>query len=222
MPARARKRVSSRALRRTRSSPVARPAAVAVVGPPRPIGSEPWFRAEGRAGVSWIPATPDCPVGRKTQLWPGARRASAWSWRSGSRVRRLPIMRWMLLLAPVGAAASSRDRAVGLVLSGSHSRPSVVPAYLTDRQRGRLQADAVAASTNSSRGCRSSPKRSQLRGGSGCKCDPGVEFGCPAWATVRVGSKANRGLTPNAIDSGEGVLRTKCRPRFLPSRIGLT
>jgi hypothetical protein len=48
-----------------RKSPVARPAAAPVVGPPRPIGSEACFPAEGGAGASWIRANPDCPVGRK-------------------------------------------------------------------------------------------------------------------------------------------------------------
>ena len=40
-------------------SPVARPAAASVVGRPRPIGSEPWFPAEGGADVCWTRANAD-------------------------------------------------------------------------------------------------------------------------------------------------------------------
>jgi hypothetical protein len=55
----------------SRDSPVARPAAPSVVGPSQPIGSEPWFPAEGGAGASWIRAKPDCPLGRAPQLSAG-------------------------------------------------------------------------------------------------------------------------------------------------------
>ena len=43
---------------------IARPPRPSVVGPPRPIGAEPWFPTEGGAGASWIRANSDCPLGR--------------------------------------------------------------------------------------------------------------------------------------------------------------
>ena len=40
------------------------------------------------------------------------------------------------------------------------------------------------------RGIETSPKGSRGRTGPEDECNPGVEFGCPAWVTVRAGSKA--------------------------------
>jgi hypothetical protein len=53
--------------------------------------------------------------------------------------------------------------------------------------------------------------------------DPGVELGLPLWATVRVGSMAEPRSDPSQILTREvGVFALKCRPRFVPSRVGLT
>jgi hypothetical protein len=55
------------------------------------------------------------------------------------------------------------------------------------------------------------------------KSDPGVDSRVPcACDGSRRVEGWNRGLAQKAIDSGEVVLLTKCRPRFLPSRVGLT
>jgi hypothetical protein len=43
-------------------SPVARPAAPLAVGAPRPIGSEPWFPAEGGAVLAGFELTPTAPL----------------------------------------------------------------------------------------------------------------------------------------------------------------
>ena len=59
------------------NSPVARPSGPSVVGPPRPIGSEPRFPAEGGADACSILANPERPFGRDQRVSRRRRRTGA-------------------------------------------------------------------------------------------------------------------------------------------------
>ncbi len=87
-------------------APGARPAAPSVVGPARPIGSEPWFPAEGGADASWIRANPGCPLGREGEDWRQSPRSASDA--AGTRPSGEPAA--LPARCPLGGESDSQKR----------------------------------------------------------------------------------------------------------------